>query len=123
MQRFPSLIVISLAIAAIGSLTALATFSHGYQNGLWPSVLATLAAWLAIVPGPWIVKSLSNGVAKQLAIVVWRLLILLGCLIIAGGLEGDARKCFFISLLACYFAGLPLESWLLIGNVRRERET
>jgi hypothetical protein len=122
MQLLLSLALLSIAIAAAGVASAIATFNHGYRDVVWPSLVATIGTWLAVAPGQWVTRLVSNGPAKQLAIVVWRLMILLPCLVIGGAWDGDARKCFFITLLACYFVGLPLESWLLIRDVRRQRE-
>ena len=122
MQLLSNLALLSVAIAAAGVASAIATFNHGYHAAWWPSLVATVGTWLGVAPGLWVAGRVSNGPAKQLAIVVWRLMILLPCLVIGNTWDGDARKCFFITLLACYFVGLPLESWLLIRDVRRQRE-
>ncbi len=108
---------------AAAYLSTLATISHGTSSSIEPAYLAASIVLLAVVPPLHFGRLNINGAAKQLLVVAWRLAILIPSVAIAARLTADARKCFLLTLLACYFISLPLESWLLIRDVRRQQDS
>lgn len=120
---FKNALLIALLIALAAALSYRATISHGISAGPKPTVVAALVALMATIPPLYFTRLLSNGATNQLAVVAWRMAIMLPALAIAVRYTADERKCYLISLLACYFISLPLESWLLIRDVRRYQDT
>lgn len=119
MHSLRSLVMLTVAITLVGVICLVATFSHAASNPLWPVVMATAATCSGVVPPLWIAARIKDGPSKQLAIIGSRLLIMLPTIMLSGLWHGAERKCFLTTLLACYFIALPLESWLLIREVRR----
>lgn len=111
-------LLLPLSIALAATAVRLATFSHASPVDVWPTLAAAGAVALSCVPGPYFRAVFSNGAARQLAAVAWRLLTMLVAFGLAGWWEGAARNCYLTTLLACYFVALPLESWLLIRQCR-----
>ena len=120
---FKNALLIALLITLAAALSYRATISHGISAGPKPTVVAALVALMATIPPLYFTRLLSNGATNQLAVVAWRMAIMLPALAIAVRYTADERKCYLISLLACYFISLPLESWLLIRDVRRYQDT
>ena len=114
--------LITLLVCLAGGLSYLATISHGTSHAAAPAAMATAATLFGILPPLCFGRLLPNGAANQLAVVAWRLAIMLPALAIAWRFDGAQRNCFLMTLMACYFVGLPLESWLLIRDVRQPRE-
>jgi hypothetical protein len=113
------LIVAMVAIAA--QLSYLATISHGIITRPQPAVIAALVTLMGMLPPLHFGRLLGNGAANQLAVVAWRMGIMLPAVAIATRYDHGQRKCYLIALLACYFVSLLLESWLLIRGVRRNQ--
>lgn len=111
------LIVAAVAIAA--TISYLATISHGISSRPQTALIAALVTLLGTLPPLHFGRLLSNSAANQLAVVAWRMGIMLPAVAMALRFENEERKCFLIALLACYFVSLLLESWLLIRDVRR----
>ncbi|MEO8268249.1 MAG: hypothetical protein ABI557_00935 [Aureliella sp.] len=120
---FKNSLIIALLIAAAASISYRATISHGVDSNAKPAVVAAIVTLFATLPPLYFTRLLSNGAANQLAIVAWRIAIMLPAVAIAARYTADERKCYLIALLACYFVSLPLESWLLIRDVRRNQAT
>lgn len=114
--------IITLLIVAAAWISYRATISHGVHSSAKPAVVAALVTLFATLPPLYFTRLLSNGAANQLAIVAWRIAIMLPALAIAARYAGDERKCYLIALLVCYFVSLPLESWILIRDVRRHQD-
>ncbi len=110
-----------LAISTAGGLTLLATFSRVGWLGLNPTLIAIGVTLLGCLPPLSFSSLFSNGAANQLAVVAWRLGVLIPSLALAQSWEGAERNCFLGVLLACYFVALPLESWLLIREIKRSQ--
>ena len=122
-QPLKTALILGSAITLAGVLSYLATISHGYVSTALPAFLAVAATMMGSLPPLLFGRLLANGAGSQLAVVAWRLAVMLPALAIAPRLPGDERNCYLISLLACYFVALPLESWLLIRDVRRKQES
>ena len=120
---FKNALIITLLIAAAASISYRATISHGVDANFKPAVVAAVVTLFATLPPLYFTRLLSNSAANQLAIVAWRIAIMLPAVAIATRYGADERKCYLIALLACYFVSLPLESWLLIRDVRRNQDT
>ncbi|MEZ6078346.1 MAG: hypothetical protein R3C56_22535 [Pirellulaceae bacterium] len=101
--------VITLLIVAAAWISYRATISHDANSNPKPAVVAALVTLFATLPPLYFQRLLSNA-ANQLAVVAWRMAIMLPALAIAARYSGDERKCYLIALLACYFVSLPLES-------------
>ncbi len=114
-------LLIVVIVACCAALSYLATISHGISSRPQPAFIAALVTLMGTLPPLHFGRLLSNGAAKQLAIVAWRMGIMLPAVAIALRYENEERKCFLIALLACYFVSLLLESWLLIRAVRRDK--
>ncbi len=113
-------VVLCAAIAVTGGLVQLATISHNWSQSRIMAVVAM--AWVAmatVVPTSF-KSAINNGAAFQLLVVGWRLGAMLPALYFASFLVGDARNCFLVTLMPCYFVALPLESWLLAREARQE---
>lgn len=113
--------LIALLVVLAAWISYRATISHGLVSGPWPAISAALITLLATLPPLYFTRLLSNGAANQLAVVSWRLAIILPAVALATKYVDDERKCYLITLLACYFISLPLESWLLIRDVQRNQ--
>ncbi|MCC7333670.1 MAG: hypothetical protein IT422_01150 [Pirellulaceae bacterium] len=120
---FRNSLVITLLIVAAAWISYRATISHDANSNPKPAVVAALVTLFATLPPLYFRRLLSNGAANQLAVVAWRMAIMLPALAIAARYSGDERKCYLIALLACYFVSLPLESWILIRDVRRYQDS
>lgn len=107
------------AVAMAAALSSLATISHGLPFSPRAAGAAVTATLLASLPPLGFGRWLSNGAAKQLAVVSWRLAVVLPALGAAWRFEDTERKCYLVTLLVCYFVALPLESWLLIREARQ----
>lgn len=117
-----SLLLMS-AVGLAGGVSYLATFSRVGPLSPVPATSAVAVTLLGCLPALWLSRLLFNGVARQLAVVMLRLGILLPSLALLRFWEGDERNCFLTALLACYFVALPLESWLLIQDLRRSEKS
>lgn len=120
---FKNALVVALLIVLAAWISYRATISHGFVARSQPAVIAALVTLFATLPPLYFARLLPNGAANQLAIIAWRIAIMLPALAIAARYTADERKCYLIALLACYFVSLPLESWLLIRDVRRNQDT
>jgi hypothetical protein len=101
------------AILLTGAICYVATISHNVHNRwIYVTVSATLVLFATVVP-MWFERVITNGAAFQLGVVAWRMGTLLPALYFARLLDEPARNCMLITLMACYFVALPLESWLL----------
>lgn len=116
-------IAVTAAVLGAAYASTLATISHGTSASSRPAYLAALIVLLAVIPPLHFGRLNINAAAKQLLVVAWRLAILLPSAALAAKMDGEARKCFLVALLACYFISLPLESWLLIRDVRRQQDS
>lgn len=115
------ILLLSIAVSVTGLLCNVATFSHGSSFPSRVVVLATLLTLGGCLPPLWLPTLLSHAPASQIGVTLWRLGILLPAILVANGLEGVERKYFVVALLACYLVALPVESWLLIHQVKRHR--
>lgn len=120
---FKNALIITVLIAAAATISYRATISHGVDSNSKPVVVAAVVTLFATLPPLYFTRLLSNTAANQLAIVAWRIAIMFPAVAIATRYTADERKCYLIALLACYFVSLPLESWLLIRDVRRNQDT
>lgn len=120
---FKNSLLITLLIALAAWISYGATINRGVNSEFKPAAVAALVTMLATLPPLYFTRLLPNGAANQLAIVAWRIAIMLPALAIAVRYTEDERKCYLIALLACYFISLPLESWILIRDVRRYQDT
>jgi hypothetical protein len=107
----------ALAIAAAASYVA--TISHGIQSRPWPALIAALVVAFGTLPPLFFGRLFGNTAANQLAVVAWRMGIMLPAVAIALRFGQGERKCYLMALLTCYFVSLLLESCLLIRDVRR----
>lgn len=113
-------VLLGLAVILVGGISYLATLSHAGPVTLRPAAAAIGLTLMGTLP-PLSFRSLfSKALASHLAVTVWRIGILAPALVLARTWEGDERNCFITTLLACYFVALPLESWLLIHQVKRD---
>ena len=81
--------------------------------------LATTMATVAFIPPLWIEVLMGPSVAGPIAVVLWRMAVLLPALLLTANQIEPARKCCQATLVACYLVSLPLESWLLIRQTRQ----
>lgn len=112
-------IALSVLICFVGYCVHIATLRRAGGFLESPSLIAiglTLAGYL---PPLWISTWNHLGAARQIAVVLWRFGLLLPALLLAKQWEGVERNCFLYTMLACYFVALPLESWLLVRDVKR----
>lgn len=123
MSSIGNAIALSIAITCTGGICYVATFSHAGTDLANPVVVATMVTLVGSLPPLWLGRLISNGPASQLAVIGWRLAVMLPSLAMLGFWEGGERNCFLITLLACYFVALPLESWLLIQDVKRNQDS
>jgi len=121
--RILDTVILVAAIALAAVVINLATFSHVTPQNPKPALVATLCTVLGCVPGIWLGTLLSNGAATQLAAVAWRLATLLPCIALSRMWIEDERNCYLMTLMACYFVALPLESWLQIRDVKRQENS
>ena len=112
---------IAVSVAATAAFGYLATINHGSHVTPRPAMVAAFIVCLAALPPLVAGGFLSNGAANQLLIVAWRMGIMLPSLTVASRYVAAERKYYLITLLACYFVSLLLESWLLIRDVRRRQ--
>jgi len=110
------LLLVVIVLVGIASHALIRTAEN--FNGAALSLVAGMFALMACVPPLWIARFFSNGAVAQLAVTVWRLGILLPAVLWSMQQTAAARNYFCIALLACYFAALPLESWLLARQIR-----
>ncbi len=113
-----SLLIVA-AVTIVALLSYLATISHGITASPQPAIIAALVTLMGSLPPLHFGRLLRNGAANQLAVVAWRMGIMLPAVALAMRYDNGQRKCYLIALLACYFVSLLLESWLLIRDVRR----
>ncbi|MCR9295951.1 MAG: hypothetical protein NXI32_24820 [bacterium] len=111
--------LLAIATAATGAAIYIATFRHSDPSVLTIALFAIGLAWLAMLPPLWVSSLISQNAIRPLAVFAWRFAILLPALGAVTRMQGDERNCFLSVLLACYFVGLPLESWLLIREAHR----
>ncbi|MEZ6138265.1 MAG: hypothetical protein R3C53_25560 [Pirellulaceae bacterium] len=114
--------LITLAVLLAASFGYVATISHAGQISLRPAAMAVAATLFGALPPLAFGSVLSNAAARQLAVVAWRMAIMLPALFIMNKFDGMERICFIRCLLACYFVALLLESGLLIRDARRTGE-
>lgn len=115
---------IAVSVAVTATVSYLATINHGTQVSSRPAVVAACIVCLAALPPLFagrLLSRLRNGAANQLLIIAWRMGIMLPALAVASRYEAAERKYYLVTLLACYFVSLLLESWLLIRDVRRRQ--
>lgn len=110
---------ITVSVGATAAASYLATINHGTQVSPRPGVVAAFIVCMAALPPLFAGRLLSNGAANQLLVVAWRMGIMLPALAVASRYTAAERKYYLITLLACYFVSLLLESCLLIRDVRR----
>ncbi len=114
-------LLIAVLVATAAWLGYRATISHGASCSPKPAVIAAMIVLFGALPPLYFGRLLSNGATKQFSIIAWRIAIMLPALVLAMRYVDVERKCYLISLMACYFVALPLESWLLIRDVRRNQ--
>ncbi len=107
-----SLILVA-TIAAVMVAVYLATFSHAPARARPYYVLAGMWTVAATIAPIWLESLIINGATFQLAVVAWRLMTMLGGLLVATTLPSEVKNYFLSTLMACYFVALPLESCLL----------
>lgn len=117
---FAQILLLASAVLGTGLICNVATFSHGSGFPSRVVILATLLTLGGSLPPLLIPTLLSHAPASQIGVTLWRLGILLPATVAASGLDGVERKYFLVALLACYLVALPVESWLLIHQVRRQ---
>lgn len=117
-KRLQNSLILLVAVLTAAVLAHLATISRVGPVAASPATTAALVMAGGFISPLWISPKLSNGAARQLFFVAWRLGILLPAVALSGWWDGEERKCFITVLLACYFVALPLESWLLIQEAR-----
>ncbi|GIW97498.1 MAG: hypothetical protein KatS3mg111_0831 [Pirellulaceae bacterium] len=96
-----------------------ATIGHRWPGWWSPAVIAWAVMTISMLPPLGILPRIHAAPAAYLLIPTWRMLVLLGAVLIADWWPGEPRNHFFALLMACYFVVLPLESWLLIRQIRR----
>lgn len=113
-----SLILIG-AISGAAAVVYVATFGHAPPSAA--RLCAGAGAWTiaATIAPIWLESLIFNGATFQLAVITWRLMTMLGAVLIAQTFPAEARNCFLTTLMACYFIALPLESWLLARNASK----
>ncbi len=116
-------LLVALAVSLSAWISYRATISHGSAMSAQPAQVAALVTLLATLPPLFFTRLLRNGATNQFAVIAWRMGMMFPALTIATRYEGQERKCYLIALMACYFVALPLESWLLIRDVRRNQKT
>jgi len=110
---------IAATLVVTATASHVATISHGLQSRPWPTLVAAAVVAIGTIPPLFFGRLFANTAANQLAIVAWRMAIMLPAVAIAMRFGEGERKCYWIALLTCYFASLLLESCLLIRDVRR----
>ncbi len=115
--------LITLPVLLTAWISYRATISHGVVVGPKPAWVAALVTLFATLPPLYLTRLLANCATNQFAGMAWRIAIMFPALIIATRYEAEERKCYLIALLACYFVALPLESWILIRDIRRNKKT
>ena len=113
--------LLAFCILVAAGITYVATNDHAGGTGNSPITIAALVTLFGTIPPIWIGPILTNGAARQLFVVAWRLGALLPGVFLADHWEGPERKSYLIALVACYFVALPLESWLLIRDAKRKQ--
>ncbi len=116
-------LLIALAICLSAWISYRATIGHGIAVSPQTAQVAALVTLFATLPPLFFTRLLPNGATNQFAVMAWRMGIMFPALTIVTRFEGDERKYYLIALMACYFVALPLESWLLIRDVRRKQKT
>lgn len=111
-------LLLGFTIAFAATVSFVGSGLVGLVGNAWLNVVAAMFALLACVPPLWIARIISNGAVAQMAVPVWRLGVLLPAIVWSMQLTAAARNYFCVGLLACYFAALPLESWLLARQVK-----
>lgn len=119
MHMLRNSLLLLAAICTAGFIYYLATFSHGPANSSSLVVGAVCVSAMGCAPPLWLSLWISQGPPLQLAVIVLRLGVLMPAVGLSSGMEVAERNYFLAALLACYFVALPLESWLLIRDVRR----
>ena len=105
-------LLLLFAVVLVASISYIATISHA--DSPRPTIMAGAITLFGVIPPLYLGQALPNAAARQLAVVAWRMAIMLPSVIVATRFEDHERNCFLTALLACYFVALVLESWLLI---------
>src|SRR5690606_18927858 len=113
-------LLIVLPVLLTAWISYRATISHGVAVGPKPAWVAALVTLCATIPPLYFTRLLANGAINHFAGIAWRIAIMFPALVIATRYVAEERKSYLIALLACYFVALPLESWILIRDVRRK---
>lgn len=116
-------LIIALPVLLAAWTSYRATISHGVAVGPKPAWVAALVTLFATIPPLYFTRLLANGAISHFAGMAWRIAIMFPAVIIATRYVAEERKSYLIALLACYFVALPLESWILIRDVRRNQKT
>ena len=111
--------ILTITIIAIGLVAYLATFRLIGGGSISTAMTAIAMMLLAFLPPLWFSPRIEQKTLLPLIVFAWRFAFLLPALGMATRLQADERICFAAVLLACYFVGLPLESWLLIREAKR----
>lgn len=94
-----------------------------YSSSMGCDIRMVAIAWLmvlaALIPPLWFEFLIGPSVAGPLAVVLWRLGVLIPAIMFTTHQIDPARKCCQVTILACYLVSLPLESWLLIRQTRQ----
>jgi hypothetical protein len=112
-------LILGTVVGCVAALVYVATFGHAPPSAA--QLCAVAGAWTAVatIAPIWLESLIINGGAFQLAVLSWRLITMLGGLLIAQTFAAEARNCFLTTLMVCYFVALPLESLLLARNAKR----
>lgn len=111
--------ILFLLIAIVSILCHLSFSIASLDCGMQTVVLAALMAIFALIPPLWLEVLIGPSVAGPLAVVLWRLGVLIPAIMFTTHQIDPARKCCQVTILACYLVSLPLESWLLIRQTRQ----
>ncbi len=119
LSPFQLSLILAGAVTCVAVAVYVATFGHAPPSAA--RLCAGAGAWTAsaAIAPIWLESLIINGATFQLAVITWRLVTMLGALLIAQTFPTDARNCFVTTLMACYFIALPLESWLLARNATK----
>lgn len=120
---FAKALFIALPVLLAAWISYHATIRHGIAVGPKPAWVAALVTLFATIPPLFFTRLLANGATNQFAVMAWRMGIMFPALTIATRFVAEERKYYLIALMACYFVALPLESWVLIRDVRRNQKT
>jgi hypothetical protein len=114
-------LILGAVVGCVACLVYVATFDHAPPSAA--RLCAGAGAWTAVatIAPIWLESLIINGGAFQLAVLSWRLVTMLGGLLIAQTFAVEARNCFLTALMVCYFVALPLESHLLARNANANR--